>query len=65
MKTMDEFMKYTIGGLITIIVGILGWAFNISSRIAVIERAHEDLKEFLDIRLSRIERALNGSLKHE
>jgi Tfp pilus assembly protein PilO len=58
----------------TSIVGALGWAFHINSKVdvqkALQEQKHTDLKELINIRfdssdkrLERIEKSLNGRLK--
>ncbi len=56
---MDQIMINGVVGVLSMsFIGVIGWAFNLNTRIAVMERAHADLKEFLDLRLTRIENAL-------
>jgi hypothetical protein len=52
-------------------VGVLGWAVGIEPRIRVQKQEVIDLKELINVqlvnidkRLERIERSLNGALKH-
>lgn len=54
------------------LVSIIGYAFNLGNRITKVETQHEGLHELINaqfaavnLRLQRIERALNGALKHE
>lgn len=76
-------MLDTIVGVIgTTVVGIVGWAIQLNSKVAVNAQKNDDLKELitekfkglderndqrdddLNRRLERIERAMNGALKH-
>lgn len=61
-------LEYLIGFLGTALLGVIGWAFQLSSRVSVLEQQHVDLKELIntrfdsvDIRLERIEK--NGHRK--
>jgi len=59
-----------MGFLGTALLGVMGWAFQLHSRVGVLEQQHLDLKDLInyrfdntDSRLDRIERSMNGSLK--
>lgn len=52
-------------------LAILGWAFQLSKQVAVLEARDEDYKELVSAyfeqvnhRLDRIEKAMNGAFKH-
>lgn len=54
-----------------ICLAVVGWAFNLSSRVSVQEQRHEDLLELISTRfdavndrLERIEDAMNGAFRH-
>ncbi len=53
----------------------LGWAFTLGNKVAALEKSEADFRDFMDQlldakfepinqRLSRIERSMNGYLKH-
>ena len=64
-------MLSTILGIVsTVTLIIVGWAFQVSSKVNVLDQKHADLTilinfrfDALDARLKRIEQALNGSIK--
>ena len=61
-----------LGILTTAFLAIVGWAFNLESRMTILTQKHEDLRELInsrfdgsDGRLDRIERSLNGALHRD
>ena len=65
-------LEYLTGLLGTALLGVIGWAFQLNSRVSVLEQQHVDLKELITEkfdavtdRLERIEDALNGALKRK
>ena len=65
---MQSVIEFVMG---TAIVAMVGWIFNTNTKIAVQDKALVDQKELtnvklesIDQRLARIERALNGYLRH-
>ena len=61
---MDDIMKYALGALVTFVLGVIGWAFSITARVAVLEARINDLKEFLGLRLDKIEKAIHDGPNH-
>lgn len=65
-------MLETVLGLMgTAMLGVAAWTFQLGNRVTRIETRQDDLPTLLDAkfdpinqRLARIERALNGVLKH-
>ena len=58
---MEDFFKYSIGAIAMAVFGILGWAFNLSSRLSVVETLLGARMDETNRRLERIERyVLNG-----
>lgn len=52
------------------LLGVVGWAFQLSNRVSVIEANYDSLERLLEAKLSpihqrleRIERSLNGHLR--
>lgn len=76
---MQAFLNYFNTFVSMAILGVIGWALNLNSefkeldgRVNLLDQKHVDLKELInsrfdstDQRLARIERAMNGSLRHD
>lgn len=52
-------LEALIGVLGVAVMGILGWAFTISNRVAVLEADRGSLKELIELRLVDITRRLD------
>ena len=68
---MTSGMGAIVAFLGAIVLGIVPWSFNIKSRVDLQGQQILDLKELINVqfdsisqRLERIEKALNGALKH-
>ena len=51
---MDALIPYAFGGVATVFVAGFTWILNISSKVNVQERAHNDLKELINTKLDGI-----------
>lgn len=58
-------------GLVTISIAVLGWAFHTTSSISVLNQKDADITTLINSkfdevnrRLERMEKAMNGMLKH-
>jgi len=70
-SSMTSGMGAIVAFLGAIVLGIVPWSFNIKSRVDLQGQQILDLKELINVqfdsisqRLERIEKALNGALKH-
>lgn len=68
---MNSVMGTIIAFLGAVVLGIIPWSFNIKSRVDLQGQQIIDLKELINVqlngisqRLDRIEKALNGALRH-
>lgn len=69
--SMNSVMGTIIAFLGAVVLGIIPWSFNIKSRVDLQGQQIIDLKELINVqlngisqRLDRIEKALNGALRH-
>lgn len=68
---LAAYTPYILFGLANILICLM-WGFRMEGRINIIDQRHIDLKELIgsrltdiDGRLGRIERSLNGTLRHD